>query len=108
MKCHFQVLFQTFIEQNSFFHSNNFEVKWAVHKKGDIKKGALAQHESKTLVILLKGTFRIDFSDTTSALLKNEGDYVAYDAGQVNHTGVALAESRLIVIRWPSKPQATS
>lgn len=78
-------------------------MKWITHKQGEVKHGAMAKSESKTLVILIKGSFRLDFSDDTSSFLENEGDYVSYDAHTVRHSGSALEDSTLIVIRWPSQ-----
>jgi hypothetical protein len=38
-----------------------------------------------------------------SHVLEKLGDYLVYDAGEVDHTAEALEDSLLIVFRWPSK-----
>ncbi|MBU0612422.1 hypothetical protein KKB10_00235 [Patescibacteria group bacterium] len=38
-----------FIKHNNFLKTDDLEVKWAVHKKGDIKDGNLADYSAKTL-----------------------------------------------------------
>ena len=98
----------SFIEDNPMFQSDEFEVKWAKHKKGYYKEGLKTNFETKTVTIIIKGKFQINFTNKDDRLeevivLKKLGDYVAYDASKVDHTAEALEDSLLIVFRWPSK-----
>ncbi|NOY14864.1 MAG: signal peptidase I [bacterium] len=93
-----------FVKFDPFFKTNDLEVKWAVHHKGDIKPGAIAKSTAKTLVILIKGKFAVRFPDLgKEIILSKTGDYLAYDASKVMHTAESLEDSVLITIRWPSK-----
>lgn len=98
----------SFIEDNSIFHSDEFEVKWAEHKKGYFKKGLKTDLSAKTMTILVTGSFKINFLDKfggeeKSVILKELGDYVAYDASNVDHSAEAIEDCLVIVFRWPSK-----
>jgi hypothetical protein len=98
----------SFIRDDSFFHSDEFEVKWASHKKGYSKAGLKTEVETKTLTLLISGKFRVTFIDksdghTEDIVLNELGDYLAYDASVYDHTGEALEDCLLIVLRWPSK-----
>lgn len=98
----------SFIENSSIFHSDECEVKWAEHKKGYKKEGLRVDVTTKTVTILISGSFQVEFKDKQdghheTALLKELGDYIAYDASKYDHIGEALDDSLVIVIRWPSK-----
>lgn len=97
----------SFIEDNPLFQSNEFEVKWAKHKKGYFKEGLKTEFETKTVTILITGKFQINFINKIDGVkkiitLEKLGDYVAYDASKVDHTAEAIENSQLIVFRWPS------
>lgn len=89
--------------KDDFFHSDDFEVKWVREKKGTRKPGLKVDSETKTFTVLIEGRFKIEFENGDEIEMKNLGDYAAYDAGEVGHTGVAIEDTLLIVIRWPSK-----
>ena len=88
------------------FLSNDLEIKWAHHKKGEIKVGLFAQEETKTLTILISGKCVIDFPEKKKkAELSRLGDYVYYDASSSEHTDYVLEDSLMIVVRWPSRKE---
>jgi hypothetical protein len=98
----------SFIEDESIFHTDDFEVKWAEHKKGYFKVGLKTEVETKTVVFIVSGKYQVNFSDksngnTEKVVLNELGDYVAYDASKCNHTAEALEDCLVIVFRWPSK-----
>jgi hypothetical protein len=37
-----------------------------------------------------------------SITLEKQGEYVSYDASEVNHSALALEDSIVLAIRWPS------
>ena len=93
-----------FMEADHFFKTDDFEVKWAVHKKGEIKPGKIAKSAARTIAILIKGKFMVRFPDLDQeVVLSKTGDYLAYDANKVLHTAKALEDSTILAIRWPSK-----
>ncbi len=86
------------------FLSDDVEMKWAKHKKGDIKPGFLAATTTKTFVILIDGKLVIRYPELhETANLSALGDFVFYDASQTSHEAEALEDSLLLVIRYPSK-----
>ena len=98
----------SFIEDNSLFQSDEFEAKWAKPNKGYFTEGLKTDLETKTVTIIISGKFQINFTNKLDGIkeiivLEKLGDYVAYDASKVDHTGEALEDSLLIVFRWPSK-----
>ena len=93
-----------FMNSQPFFKTDDFEVKWSVHSKGDVKQGAIAKSSAKTLVILIKGKISIKFSELNKkVLLTKVCDYVAYDAYEVLHSSESLEDTTILVVRWPSK-----
>lgn len=98
----------SFIDTKSIFHSDEFEVKWAEHKKGYYKKGLKTEAIIKTVTFLVSGKFQVNFIDKEDGhiekvVLTKLGDYLAYDAGECDHTAEALDDCLVIVFRWPSK-----
>lgn len=83
--------------------SKDVEIKWGVHPVGDTRAEWTADDQRTTLVLLVKGTFRIDLTET-SVILENQGDYAAWGPG-VDHSWEAISESIVITVRWPSSTQ---
>jgi hypothetical protein len=93
-----------FINKNSIFYNNEFEVRWALHKKGEKKKFPAKTKTAKTISILIKGKFLIKFpKNNENIVLSNQGDYVFWDSN-VYHSSEALVDSTILTIRWPSLP----
>ncbi|MFZ5391893.1 MAG: signal peptidase I [Patescibacteria group bacterium] len=86
------------------FLSDDVELKWARHKKGDIKPGLSATSTTKTFTILISGKFFIRFPELNQEVtLAQLGDFVFYDASQTSHKAEASEDSLLLVIRYPSR-----
>ena len=91
-----------FMEPNSVFQSNDFEVRWGIHKKGEKKDIPGANMTAKTISILIKGKFAIRFpKQKKEVVLSKVGDFAFWDA-KVYHTSEALTDSVILTIRWPS------
>ncbi|MEV6105389.1 signal peptidase I [Streptomyces sp. NPDC051940] len=83
-------------------HSEDVEIKWGVHPKGD-ERARWATAEVRTaLLVLISGRFRLDFPDR-SVVLAEQGDYVVWGKG-VDHSWQAEEESVVLTVRWPSVP----
>ncbi len=93
-----------FISFDQFFQTDDFEVKWSVHSKGEKKDGVVTKDSAKTFGILVKGKYTIRFPDhNKEIILSIAGDYIAYDTHDGFHTAEALEDTTLLTIRWPSK-----
>jgi quercetin dioxygenase-like cupin family protein len=80
--------------------SKDVEIKWGRHPAGE-QREAWHDDESRTTVLLLvKGRFRIDLS-VGSHVLANEGDYAMWGPG-IGHAWRAEEDSVVVTIRWPS------
>lgn len=94
----------SFMEKYPEFLSDGVEVKWARHKKGEEMKGFRSEKSSKTLTILIEGKFKVIFDGGEEvSMLAKQGDFELYDASTVEHVGIALEDSLLLVIRFPVK-----
>ncbi len=91
-----------FMDKGSLLHSDDLEVKWSKHLKGEKKLELAKNIQAKTLFILFNGEFRFYFpNENTDVVLSKEGDYILYDAG-VAHSWEVLEDCCAINIRWPS------
>src|SRR3989339_1956168 len=80
-----------FMDKYPDFLSDDIELKWARHKKGDIKSGLSTAITTQTFVILINGKFIIRFPELNQeTTLSKLGDFVFYDASQTNHEAEAL------------------
>jgi hypothetical protein len=96
-----------FLPEDSPLCSKDVEVKWAYHKAGEQLDTLRAQRDGKTLSILVYGKCIARFPDQDKVVtLKEEGDYVFFDAG-VYHTSEIPEDSLIISVRWPSVPNNT-
>jgi hypothetical protein len=93
-----------FMDKYPEFLSDDVELKWARHKKGEKKPGLLATTTTQTLDILISGTFFIRFPELNQEItLSKLGDFVFYDASQTSHEAETLEDCLLLVVRYPSK-----
>jgi hypothetical protein len=79
--------------------SEDVEVKWHTHPKGDCcdwKEG----YESATLSVLVSGEFEEEFEGETF-VLKDKGDFIFFGPG-IKHRWRALEESIVFTVRWRS------
>lgn len=86
-------------------HSEDVEVKWAVHAHGERRAEWVEGEKRSALVLLVSGRFRIDLPGR-SVVLAEQGDYVVFH--QVGHSWHAEEDSVVVVIRWPSIPGYTA
>lgn len=92
-----------FQESNSGLrHSEDIEIKWCRHAKGDSRTRVSTLEMATSVAILISGTFLFTFPNEnhTEITLSTQGDYVIYAPG-VAHTWRALEESVVMTIRWP-------
>lgn len=93
-----------FVENNSPLKTNDLEIKWSRHKKGEKKDHPGINATAKTIDILISGKLRFIFPDLRKeVILEKESDYIWFDAG-VAHIWEALENSVSVVVRWPSIP----
>lgn len=94
-----------FKDNESPFHTEDFEVKWSQIKKGTRNEGGASSNKTaKTFTLLIKGKFKVLFPETNEEfILENEGDYI-FHGERVLHDWEVLEDSTLITFRWPSIP----
>lgn len=84
------------------FRTQDLEVNWGVHKKGDQKTFLAKNSKAKTLCVLIKGKMTISFPEKNKEIkLVKQGDF-AYWGNNVAHTWKSLTNSVCVVVRWPS------
>lgn len=94
--------FGQFIKNPEIFNSNDLELKWGVHQKGEPMNVVKANNESKSLSILISGKVKILYPDQNeSVLLEKQGDSVYWE-NNVFHSAEILEDSTILTIRWPS------
>lgn len=89
-----------FMPAEDIRHSDDVEIKWGVHSKGDERSERVGAEHRTTVVLLVTGRFRVDL-DTGPVVLERTGDYLMYGPG-VGHFWRAEADSVVITVRWPS------
>jgi len=119
-----------FIESNDLRHQENIEIKWASHKKGDKKEGWTASRQGITISILIRGVMKSSFipqppyytlkwqeglgltifceppraNDIREVTLKEEGDYVMWEA-ETFHTWEIMEDATILTVRLPSEKE---
>ncbi|WP_329460282.1 signal peptidase I [Streptomyces sp. NBC_01497] len=83
-------------------HSEDVEIKWGVHPRGDRRARWVRGEERTALLVLISGRFRVELPDRT-VLLDRQGDYVVWGRG-TDHSWYAQEESVVLTVRWPSVP----
>ena len=78
------------------------EVKWYTHAKGETRDQWASGNPVKTLNILIRGHFVLLFPEHEIAL-EQEGDFVLFGPG-VPHSYRSVEESLVLTVRWPSAP----
>ena len=81
-------------------HSNDVELKWYTHAKGETRHEWAPANRVKTLNILIRGKFVLEFPDR-EVCLEKEGDFVLFGPG-VAHSFRSIEESLVLTVRWPS------
>lgn len=83
-------------------HSEDLEIKWGVHPRGDTRAAWVRGERRTALLVLISGRFRLDFPHR-SVVLAEQGDYVVWGHG-VDHSWEAEEASVVLTVRWPSVP----
>ena len=88
--------------------TNDVEVKWGIHKKGEENGGFATNRHAKTMSVLVEGAFQLTFKkeDGTQENIKltRPGDFALWDFG-VPHNWAVLEDSVVLTVRWPSIPK---
>jgi mannose-6-phosphate isomerase-like protein (cupin superfamily) len=82
-------------------HSDDVEIKWAIHPLDDRRPEWVTGEQRSAALILISGRFRVEFPGR-SVLLAQQGDYVVFHG--VNHSWHAEEPSVVVAVRWPSVP----
>ena len=94
-----------FVSDDPYRQSNDIEVKWKQHQPSSEKKKFVSNHSAKSMCILIKGSFRLDFKRDgliEEVTLTEPGDYVIW-LPNVEHCGYAQQEDTVVLtLRWPS------
>ncbi|GAA2446631.1 signal peptidase I [Streptomyces macrosporus] len=83
-------------------HSEDVEIKWGVHPRGDRRARWVRGERRTALLVLISGRFRMEFPGH-DVVLERQGDYVVWGRG-VDHSWYAEEESVVLTVRWPSVP----
>jgi len=82
--------------------SDAVEVKWGVHPAGEDRDAWATDEQRTSLLLLVRGRFRLDLS-VGSVTLEKEGNYAVWGPG-IDHCWQAEEDSIVITVRWPSIP----
>jgi hypothetical protein len=82
--------------------TDTLEIKWGIHPAGEHRVEWTTGEDRTTIVIMVRGRFRVDLSVGT-VTLEREGDYATWGPG-IEHSWQAEEDSIVITIRWPSLP----
>jgi hypothetical protein len=82
-------------------HSDDVEVKWGVHPRGEERSQWVTGETRSALILLVTGRFRVELPGR-SVLLAEQGDYVVFHG--VSHSWRAEEASVVVGVRWPSVP----
>jgi hypothetical protein len=82
-------------------HSDDVEIKWASHPRGDHRPQWVADEKRIALLLLISGRFRVELPDRI-VVLARLGDYVVFHG--LNHSWHAEEASVVLAVRWPSIP----
>ena len=84
-------------------HSEDVEIKWTTHTKGETRPEWSPPGKVRTLNILIRGgPFSILFPGE-DVRLANEGDFVVFGP-DIAHSFRCDEESLVMTVRWPSRP----
>ncbi|MEU4508082.1 signal peptidase I [Nonomuraea wenchangensis] len=81
-------------------HSDEVEIKWGVHRPGEVRARWVRGEVRTALLVLVSGRFRVELPGR-SVLLSEPGDYVVWGRG-VDHSWRAEELSTVLTVRWPS------
>lgn len=88
--------------ENSPLRTEDVELKWFTHAKGETRSEWAPGNPVRTLNILIHGHFVLLFPDR-EVTLKEEGDFVLFGP-DTPHSFRSEEESLVLTVRWPSIP----
>lgn len=91
-----------FVDAPDLRRTGDVEVKLATYRNGEARVEPALSRVASTLVLLIVGRVRLEFPGREICLC-HEGDYALWPPG-VPHRWVAEAASRVLTVRWPSRP----
>jgi hypothetical protein len=91
-----------FMNDDDVRQSEGVEIKWGIHASGEERAGWQGDESRTTVLLLVKGRFRVDLS-VDSFVLEQEGDYAMWGPG-IGHSWRAEQDSVVVTVRWPSAP----
>jgi hypothetical protein len=86
--------------------TNDVEMKWYTHAKGETRNEWAPGIPVRTLNVLIRGRFVLLFP-SQEIVLEKEGDF-AFFGPDVPHSFRSEEESLVLTVRWPSLPPAAS
>src|ERR1017187_9288255 len=91
-----------FMDVGDVRQSGRVEIKWGIHASGEERADWQADETRTTVLLLVKGRFRVDLS-VDSFVLEQEGDYAMWGP-EIGHSWHAEEDSIVVTVRWPSAP----
>lgn len=88
--------------EDSPLRTQDVELKWYTHAKGETRHEWAPGNPVKTLNILIRGRFILLFPDR-EVELQEEGDFVLFGP-DTPHSFRSEEESLVLTVRWPSVP----
>jgi hypothetical protein len=93
-----------FMNPDSPLKTQNCELKWGEHKKGEKREKVSTIDNASSLAILIRGEFTMVFPGKKEVKLKKEGDFVFYGP-KTPHSWHVEKDCLLLTLRWPSLPK---
>lgn len=87
--------------EQSALRSEDVEIKWFTHPRGDARPEWSPASSVRTVNVLIRGCFVLVFPEREVTLAR-EGDFVLFGPG-VPHSFRSLEESLVLTVRWPSR-----
>ena len=88
-------------DTGSIRHSNDVEVKWHEHQKGESREDWSVSEVATTLSLVVRGQMRMIFENKEFVL--QAGDYCIAPCGTPHKYSIE-EDSTILTIRWPSLP----
>lgn len=92
-----------FDQKLGFRFSDDVEIKWGIHKKGEERPEWVTGEFRTTVSILISGKFEMIFNNK-SIILTKQGDFVMWGKG-TDHKWKCLEDTTILTVRWPSIKQ---
>ncbi len=90
----------SFFPEDSINYQEEVELKWGIHPEGEERDSKAEEGDAKTMSILIKGKYELNFGET-KIILEKEGDYLFFTPNMPHHMR-AHEDSVVLSVRWPS------